>query len=77
MGFLATLGNDSESVVFEVFKSVGSSLDELHFSMEALGDPVVLGEAPHAGDGLHPVRKSLGQGLQRLEGAVFEFADMS
>lgn len=70
------MGDDSEAVVFEVFKAVSSSLDELHFAMEALGDAVVLGKAPHAGDGLHPVREGLGQGLQRLEGTVFEFADM-
>ena len=70
------MSDDSEAIVFEVFKSVGSSLDKLHFAMEALGDAVVLGEAPHAGDGLHPVRKGLGQGRQRLEGTVFEFSDM-
>ena len=70
------MGDDSEAVVFEVLKTIGTSLDELHFAMEALGDAVVLGEAPHAGDGLHPVRKGLGQGLQRLEGTVFEFSDM-
>ena len=70
------MGDDSEAVVFEVFKAVGSSLDELHLAMEALGDAVVFAEAPHAGDGLHPVREGLGQGLQRLEGTVFEFVDM-
>lgn len=71
------MGDDSEAVVFEVFKSVGSSLDEFHFAMEAFGDPVVLGEAPHAGDGFHPVPEGLSQGFEWLEGAVFEFIDMS
>ena len=70
------MGDDSEAVVFEVLKPVGPSLDEFHLPVEALGDPVVLGEAPHAGDGLHPVREGLGQGLQWLEGTVFEFSDM-
>lgn len=76
MRLLAALGDDSEAVVFEVLKSVCPSLDELHFAMEAFGDPVVLGEAPHAGDGFHPVPKGPGEGLQWLEGAVFEFTDM-
>ena len=77
MRLLTTLGDDSETVVFEVFKSVGSSLDEFHFAMEALGDAVVLGEAPHAGDGFHPVPEGLSQGFQRFEGTVFEFVDVS
>lgn len=77
MGLLAALGDDAESVVFEVFKSVGAALDELHFAVEAFGDPVVLGEAPHAGDGFHPVPEGLGEGFKRFEGAVFEFVNVS
>ena len=65
--FLAASSDDPEAVVFEVFKFVSSSLDELHFAVEAFGDDVVPGEAPHAVDALHPIRKGLGQLFQWFE----------
>ena len=65
--FPAASSDDPEAVVFEVFKFVSSSLDELHFAVEAFGDIVVSGEEPHAGDALHPVRKGLGQHFQWFE----------
>ena len=43
--------------------------------MEALGDGVIFGESPHAGDGLGPILKGLSEGLQLREWRVFEFVD--
>ena len=39
--FLTALCDDSQAVVIEVFEAVCSALDELHLSMEALGNAVV------------------------------------
>ncbi len=72
---LAALSDDAESVVLEVSKAVGATLDELHFSVEALCDAVVFGEAPHGGDGLDPVVEGLGEGDERWEGAGREVID--
>jgi len=38
--------------------------------VESLGDPVVAGEAPHAGDRFDPVTEGVGEGLQR-SGSIF------
>jgi hypothetical protein len=54
-------------VVTEVTEAVSTALDELHFAMEALGDAVVSGKAPHTGDGLGPGAKGVSQGDERLE----------
>ena len=55
--------------------AVGTALDELHLSMEALGDAVAFGEAPHADDGLVPGGKSFRQRDDGLEAACFEGFD--
>ena len=44
--------------------------------MEALGNAVVLGKAPHAGDGLFPFEQSCGECLKRFEIGVLKLADM-
>ena len=44
---LSTLGDDAQAVVVKVFEAVGTALNEFHFSMEALGDTIASGEAPH------------------------------
>jgi hypothetical protein len=49
----------------KVSEAVIAPLDELHFSMEALGDAVVFGEAPHGGDFTPPTLKRLCEGLHR------------
>jgi len=59
----------------EVSKAVSAALDELHFAVEALGDAVVFGEAPHAGDLLAPGGESLSQGEQWREAGGFEVID--
>ena len=38
----------------EVAKAVGLALEDFHFGVEALGDSVVSGEAPHGGDFVLP-----------------------
>ena len=45
---------NSQSVVLEVSEAVGLTLEDFHFGVEAFGDAVVAGEAPHAGDFLPP-----------------------
>lgn len=52
--FLTALRDDPQAVIVEVFEAVSSSLNELHLSVEALGDAVVFAEASHAGDGFVP-----------------------
>lgn len=73
---LAALSDDAQAVVFEVPKAVCAALDEFHFPVEALGDAVVLGEAPHAGDGLLPVEQGSGERLEWFEIGVLELADV-
>ena len=43
--------------------------------MEALGDAVVFGESPHAGDGFHPVSQGVCEGDERVEATVGELVD--
>ncbi len=45
--------------------------------MEALGDAVVLDEAPHAGDGPLPVEQGFGECLQWFKIRVLELMDVS
>jgi len=70
--FLTALRDDSQAVVFEVLEAVSTALDELHLSMEALGDAVGFGEAPHADDGFVPVGERLGEGDEGGKAAGFE-----
>jgi hypothetical protein len=60
--WLSALSDDAQAVVVEVSEAVGTALDEFHFSVEAFGDAIVFGEAPHAGDFLLPVLERLSQG---------------
>jgi hypothetical protein len=53
---------DAKTVVFEVAEAIGLTVDELHFVVEALGDPDVASEAPHGYDSL----RSGGEGLAKL-----------
>ena len=61
---------DEEPVVGEGAEAICAPLDEFHFAMEALGDAVVTGEAPHADDLLGPVGEGLGEGESGLEAAL-------
>ena len=71
----AALGDDAEAVVIEVSEAVGAALDEFHFAVEAFGDAVVAGEAPHADDLLRPIMEGLGEGVSVFEAAGFERLD--
>ena len=73
--FLTALRQDSQAVVFEVLKVVSTALDEFHLSMEALGDAVAVGEAPHADDGLVPGGQGFRQCDDGFEAACFEGFD--
>jgi len=59
---LSALSDDAQAVVVKVFEAVGTALDEFHFSVEAFGDAVVFGEAPHSGDFILPVGQCFGEG---------------
>jgi len=50
-------------------------LDEFHFSMEAFGDAIVFGEAPHGCEGFAPGVESLCEGDKRDKGTGVEFVD--
>ena len=66
---LTALGDDAQAVVVEVFEAVSTALDEFHFAVEAFGDAIVSGEAPHGGQGLAPGVEGLGESDQGSEGA--------
>lgn len=74
---LAALGDDTQAVVFEVPEAVCAALDEFHFPVESFGDAVVLGEAPHAGDGFLPFEQGSGESFERFEIRVFEVVDVA
>lgn len=69
---LTALSDDAQAVVMEVSKAVGSALDEFHLPVEAFGDGVVFGEAPHGGDGFAPLLYRLGEGLQGSQLAALQ-----
>jgi len=62
-------------IVFEVTKAVSAALDELHFAVEALCNSIVPGKALHAGDGLGPGAKGIGEGDEGLKAAGGELVD--
>ena len=72
LGESSTESDDAESVVLKVFEAVSAALDELHFSVEAFGDAIVFGEAPHAGNLFTPAGESFGQGGQWSEATLSE-----
>ncbi len=46
----AALGDDAETIIFEISEALSASLDELHLSVKALGDSVGFGKSPHGTD---------------------------
>ena len=70
------MGDDTEAVVFEVSKAISTALDEFHFAMEALGDAVVLYEAPHTGNGFLPIKQGSSEYLQWFKIGVLELVNM-
>ena len=69
--WLSALSDDAQAVVLEVSKAVSAALDEFHFSVEAYGDAIVFGEAPHAGDFFAPVGECSGEDGERSEAAAW------
>jgi hypothetical protein len=69
------LGDDAEAIILEVSEAVSTALDEFHFSMEALGDAIIFGEAPHGGERFSPGVESFCQGDQGGKGAGTKFVD--
>ena len=61
-GLLTALSDNAKAVVGEVFKAVSTALDEFEFAMEALGDAIVFGEAPHGRQRFSPGRQGLSEG---------------
>ncbi|MEK0447168.1 MAG: hypothetical protein RLZZ399_2489 [Verrucomicrobiota bacterium] len=57
----------AQTVVFKITEAVSSALDPFHLSVEAFGDAVVFGKAPHSGDLLFPVLKGRRQSLHRFK----------
>ena len=47
-------------------------MNQLHLTMEALGDAIVFGESPHTHNLLSPFVKGFAQGPEWFEGALFE-----
>ena len=61
---------DTQAVVFKIPETVRSSLDQLHFPMEAFGYPVVLRKAEHPGYLLLPRVQRASKGTHSLEWAL-------
>ena len=66
------MGDDAQAVVVEISEAIGAGLDEFHFSVEAFGDGVVFGEAPHGDEGILPILEGFSQAHERVEGALEE-----
>ena len=45
---LSTLSDDAQAVVVKVFEAICTALNEFHFTVEAFGNTIASGEAPHA-----------------------------
>ena len=61
----------------EVFEAVSPTLNELHLSVEALGDAVIFGKAPHGHKSLSPGVKRFGQADEGLERTEPEFINQA
>ena len=72
---LAALGDDAQAVVVEVSEAEGPALDEFHLAMEALGDAVVSGEAPHGDKRLSPSVEGRAQAHEGFEGTLPQFVN--
>ncbi len=57
---------NSQPIVLEVSKSACLTLEKLHFGVEAFGDSVVVGEAPHRHDLLRPGGQGLADSTSRI-----------
>ena len=77
VGLLSTLSNNAKAIVGEVFKAVGTGLDEFHFAMEAFGDAIVFGKAPHGRQRFSPARERLSQSEHGGEATDFELINES
>jgi hypothetical protein len=77
VGFLAALSDNAKAVVGEVFKAISSALDEFHFAMEAFGDAIVFGKAPHGRQRFSPAREGLRQSQERGEATGCELINGS
>jgi len=42
------LSDDAQAVVVKVFEAICTALNEFHFTVEAFGNTIASGEAPHA-----------------------------
>ena len=54
---LTTHNSDSQPIIFKVSKSIGSALNEFHFSMESFNNSIASGVAKHPGNGIDPTGK--------------------
>lgn len=70
---LAISVHNAQAVVLEVSESAGLALRNLHFGVEALGDPVVFGKSPHGGDFFPPGMKGVAELDQRSETGLAQF----
>ena len=48
------MSDDAQAVIVEVSKAVSAALNELHLSVEALGDAVIFCKAPHGDESVSP-----------------------
>jgi hypothetical protein len=51
------------------------ALEDFHFGVEAFGDPIVAGEAPHGSDFVPPGMQGITELNQLSKGRLFQFCD--
>ena len=71
--WLAALSDDAPAVIVEISKAISAALNELHLSVEALGEAVIFCKAPHGNESVSPRVKRFGQADEGLERAEPEF----
>ena len=67
------MSDDAQAAIVEVSKAISAALNELHLSVEALGDAVIFCKAPHGDESVSPRVERFGQAGEGLERAEPEF----
>lgn len=75
-GGLAARGDDAEVVVAKAAEAVGALLDEFQFAVEAFGDAVVFGEAPHPRERFESALEGLGERVEARKAAAAQLHDV-
>jgi len=65
--WLTASSDHSQAVVLKVSEAIGAPLNQLHFPMEAFGNAIVFGEAPHYRNSAPPADEVFSQSLHGIK----------